>query len=269
MFLPLTDIHMADTHRYIGRNHSAVRISLLTDDLYLVHGAKNVAEVLRASSLSVTKSMGLILTYCFGLSEEAAMAYFEDTSGAQKKPILGSNTKRHNRIYHRTQEIHLEGLLGNGLPPMMDRLENEMRAFASSLPVFGDWVEYPDLLAFFETTIGAIVIKIIFGGALLKQDPDFVSRLWKFDDVIMSLARRLPMIFAPRAYYLRFKLLQAIKKWHAYARACSAASVKDHNQDSDPYWGCRMIRDRYTALLQAKNHDDDSVASTDLGFIWA
>ena len=255
-------------YRRVGRNDPILRIPLLTDDLYLVHGAKNIAEAFRATSLSVTWSMGFVLAHCFGMSRQAAGIYYKDTSGPRKKPNPGSKTKPPNRIYYKVHETLLEGLLRQGLAPMTDRLEVEMRASISSLQISDDWANFPDLMKFYQLFLGTAVIKTMFGSTLLSQNPDFIQDLWDFDGVVMSLAKRLPIICAPRTYWLRRKLLQYIKRWHTYARTHSAGYERVGDQDGDPYWGCKMIRDRYVTLRDAENQDHDSIASTDLAFIW-
>ncbi|KAL8671174.1 MAG: hypothetical protein Q9168_004327 [Polycauliona sp. 1 TL-2023] len=129
-----------------GRNDPVIRISLLTDDLYLIRGAKNIAEAFRSKSLSVTWSMRFVLMHCFGMSKTAARVYHEDTSGPRVKPNLGSQTDPRDRIYFKTHETLLEGLLGIGLAPMTDRLEAEIREAVPSLDISDEWVEFPNLL---------------------------------------------------------------------------------------------------------------------------
>lgn len=83
----------------------------------------------------------------------------------------------------------------------------------------------------------------------------------------MTLAKRLLIIFAPRTYWLRRKLFFQVKRWHAYARARSAEHQNAEDQDNEPHWGCKRIRDCYKTLRAAQSQDDDSIASTNLGFI--
>ena len=43
----------------------------------------------------------------------------------------------------------------------------------------------------------------------------------------------------------------------------------DHVCEEDPLWGSAMMRERYKTLRSINGQDGDSVASTDLGLIWA
>ena len=91
---------------------------------------------------------------------------------------------------------------------MTDRLEVERRKSITSLQISDDWTNFPDLMEFYQIFLGTAVIKTVFGSTLLSENPDFVQDLWDFDRVVMSLAKRLPILFAPRAYWLRRKLPQ-------------------------------------------------------------
>ena len=241
----------------------------MKDDLYLVHGAKGIAELFRTPSLSVTLAYSIALKYCFGIAQKAVNVYLADSSGSQLRPIEGSDVKPQNRVYYRTHENLLRGLLGTGLAPVTDRFENLLTRSLRSLIITEEWTTFPDLREFFEDNLGAVVLESIFGPALLSQNPGFVRDLWSFDRVVMSLAKRLPVFCIPAAYRSQTKLLQSIKKWHAFARTHSNGVETSRDEDSDPLWGSKMIRDRFKMLLDVENQDYDSVASTDLGFIWA
>lgn len=255
--------------RRSSRDQSTVRIALLQNDIYLVQGARNVAEVFRTSSLSVTLAYGLVLKYCFGMAQKAVNSYIADTSGTQHKPIAGSNVEPQNRVTYLTHESLLKGLLGADLGPASDRFESALTESLCSFGISREWDDFPDLLEFFEDHVGTAIIKAIFGSALLSQNPDFVRDLWAYDKEVMSLAKRLPAFWIPEAYRLRNKLLRSVKEWHTTARAHSDELKGMQNEGADPVWGSEMIRNRYKMLLSVENQDFDSVASTDLGFIWA
>lgn len=238
-----------------------MRIALLNGDIYLVKGAKNVAEIFRAPALSVTLAYGIALRYCFGMASRAASVYISDTSGSHEKIIARSDVLPHNRVSYRTHENLLQGLLGVALTPASDRFENTLTESLYSLGIGNEWVEFPDLLEFFEDHIGTAIIEAVFGSALLAQNPGFIRDLWAYDKVVMSLAKRLPFFWIPEAYRLREKLLLSVKRWHAGLIGCE----NEGNDVQTP----KFIRDRVKMLLSIDNQDFDAVASTDLGFIWA
>lgn len=252
-----------------NRDQSTIRIALLKDDIYLVHGAKHVAEVFRTSSLSVNLAYGIALKYCFGMAQKAADMYFSDTSGTRHKPIAGSNVQSRNRVSYLTHESLLKCLLGTDLAPASDRFERALTEALHPLSVNKEWVDFPDLSEFFNDFVGTAIIKALFGSALLSQNPDFVHDLWAYDKVVMSLAKRLPALWMPEAIKLRNKLLLSVRRWHELVRARSDEVETIQDEDIELAWGSKMIRDRYKILLGVENQTPDSVASTDLAFIWA
>ena len=238
------------------------------DDVYLVHGAKNVAKIFRHPALTVNAAYSIALRYGFAMSKKAASMYTADTSGSRQEPLVGDRTKPRNRILYRTHENIFHGLLGSGLAPTCERFENHWTRALESLNVTQEWSTYPDLLEFFEDNLGTAIIEAVFGSFLLTQNQGFIRDLWAFDAVVMQLMRRVPAFWAPNAHRIRSKLLRSIKNWHQQART---SSDKDEasDMDSDKFWGCRMIKERFKMLLDVENQDYDSVASTDLAFIWA
>ncbi|KAL9594944.1 MAG: hypothetical protein Q9219_006750 [cf. Caloplaca sp. 3 TL-2023] len=267
---------------HISRSKPTVtRIRLLNSDLYTIHGAQNIAAALRSPSLSVSPAYGFALQHCFGMAGRAAQAYFRDTSGSRAKPIKGSAVLQpHDRVMHLTHENLSRGLLApDGLAEVSSRFERYLTQALEALNVGEeDWVEEGDLLEFFEKIVGTALLQAIFGAELLRLNSSFVRDLWAFDRMVMGLAKRLPFVWIPRAYWLRRKLLQGVKKWHAVAEASSIIAALDEGDEryteeaegeASDVWGTRMVRERYDMLLDVADQDRNSVAATDLGFIWA
>lgn len=259
----------SDVNRRSKSEQVVVRIALLKDDIYLVQGSTNIAEILRKPSLTVTLAYGIALKYCFGMAQKAVDVYIADTSGSQQKPIAGSNVPSQNRVSYLTHENLLKGLLGTGLAPATDRFESALTESLNLETIGQNWEYYPDFLEFHEDHVGAAVIRALFGPTLLSQNLDFVRDLWAYDKVVMSLAKRLPAFWIPNAYRLRDKLLSSIRKWHDFAKENFVNMNGSQHLDDDPLWGSEMIKHRHKMLLGIGNQDSDSVASTDLGFIWA
>ena len=201
------------------------------------------------------------------MTRKAAAVYSADTSGSQAKPIEGSDGSSGSRPYHGTHKNLLQGLLGAGLAPTFERFQDALAESFEGAVVSEEWVEYPDLLHFFEDHVGAAVIRSIFGGCLLDRNPGFVRNLWTFDGYILSLAKCLPWLCIPKAYKVRAKLLKAIEEWHTFAEAQST-SHEDGDCDAHAYWGSTMVKERYKMLREVKNQDRKSIAATDLGLMW-
>ncbi|KAL8847243.1 MAG: hypothetical protein Q9221_007699 [Calogaya cf. arnoldii] len=259
----------ADVDSRFCSGRAIVRVSFFRRDIYLISGAKNVAEFFRQTSLSTAPAYGIALQHCFGMAKKPASVYFADTSGSRSKPIQGSNVQPKNRVMYRTHESLSQGLLGTGLAPASDRCKQRLAKTLESLCVSDEWVTYPDFLSFMEDKLGTAIVEAVFGSVLLSQNPDFIRDLWVFDDAAMGLAKRLPALCMPNAYRARRRLLHSIKEWHAYATKSSPREDTAPDGDIDSLWGSRMMRERNSMLLDVEVQDRDSVASTDLGLIWA
>jgi hypothetical protein len=76
-----------------------------------------------------------------------------------------------------------------------------------------------------------------------------------------NIIMRLPAFRIPDAYRLGDRLIDSILRWHRLN-----ALQKWENwagEDADPFWGSEVM------LLGIEGQDLNSVASTDLWFIWA
>lgn len=205
------------------------------------------------------------------MDQEAVNAYISDNSGSRARPIPGTNLRENQRVSYHTHENLVEGLLGAGLGPATQRIEDELFSSLDSVSRSRDWIYGEDLTEFIEDHLGSAMLKALFGPLLLADSPSFNRDLWNYDKRIMSLAKRLPVFCIPEAYRLRNKLLDSIMQWHRLATQLSAVLGKsDHeNGDADLFWGSAMMRKRHEMLLRIKDQDLKSVASTDLAFIWA
>lgn len=245
------------------------------DDIYVVQGPGNVAELFQNPYLTVTRAYSLVLQQCFGMRRNAVNAYSADTSGSRAKPIPGSSPQPSDRISFMTHENLVAGLLQEGLGPVAERfqrflnetLEDEARRHEALHGKF-TWRDAPDFDKFFQQRVGSSLVKALFGESLLQQDPDFMERLWDYDKNVIRLAQRIPSFWIPETYHIRDRLLHTVREWHSQARNC-AKFVRKQFEWEDPSWGTKMMKDRHTMLMNATGQDKDSVASTDLALIWA
>ncbi|RAL08033.1 cytochrome P450 [Aspergillus homomorphus CBS 101889] len=250
-----------------------VRVDLLNDEVYLVQGQKNILSVFSNPGLTVTRAYGIVLKYCFGMDQQAVDVYVSDTSGSRHRPISSSTTPHNSRVSYHTHENLTQGLLGSGLDSTTQRFEAALyAALDKAVPSISDWKFEPDLTQFFEEHLGTALLQALCGPLLVEESPNLVRKLWQYDKLIMALAKRLPSWLIPGSYQLRDELLAMIMRWHKLATELSTAHPERKPSDqsqADPYWGSAMMRERNKMLLTIDGQDRRSVASTDLGFIWA
>ncbi|KAE8396125.1 cytochrome P450 [Aspergillus alliaceus] len=250
-----------------------LRVNLINDEVYLVQGAKNIASIFTSPKLTVTRAYAIALKSCFGMEQKAVDVYLTDTSGSSYRPIPGSQIPLNQRVCYRTHENLVQGLLGPGLGPTTERIEAAL--FASldrAVPKSSEWVCGTDLSEFFEDHLGSAILQSLYGSLLISKNADFNRNLWRYDKQIMTMAKRLPSWLTPEAYSLRDELLLSIMRWHQEATFLSETmtiSEQASEGGADPYWGSAMMRERHKMLLSIEGQDLKSVASTDLGLIWA
>ena len=203
------------------------------------------------------------------MPEKAVKIYQADISGPYRQPHPDSNVEPHNRVDFQTHELLNRAFSGPGLAPTFSRFRRILLTSLETSSVEVDWLDSPDLLAFIREHLGRAVLESLFGPTILSTNPTFMENLWMFDEEIPGLAKRLPKFLVPRAYKARTRLLCQIKAWYKFARENFEESKLDADGDGDPFWGSNLMRDRQKTLLSCDNQDDDAIAATDLGLIWA
>ena len=203
------------------------------------------------------------------MRKEALSVYEKDDSGPFNKPFLGSKVEPRNRIDWITHREILKGLTGAGLEPLTKRTTKAIVGRMNNTPVKQDWVEYPDLMKFFQQLVGTSIMENLASPALFELNPNFSDDFWKFDKFLPKFAKGIPDYLVPGSSQVRKSLLDGLKRYYLHAREHYDTSGFDADGDFDPYWGSGLMKARQSTLLAVDNQDDDSVASADLGLIWA
>ncbi|KAF2759739.1 cytochrome P450 [Pseudovirgaria hyperparasitica] len=240
--------------------------------LFFFHGAKNITAIFKEPAfMNAVFIHTTLLKQLFGMSSQSVQMYIADNSGPYAKAEANSNVKPQNRIEYLTHENLVKGLTGPGLDPAFDRFTKLFDKQLAHLSVTTEWLEYHDVFQFIQDTVGPALLESIFGPTLLSANPNMIRDLSDFDSSArtLTLLKGLPSIPIFSAYRARDKILENVKRWHRQARRMFSERCIDPDGNGDPYWGCEMIRERQKILLGVENLDHDSVASADLGLMFA
>lgn len=202
------------------------------------------------------------------MPKEAALLYELDDSGDLHTPHSESNVAPKNRVDFRVHQTLTRFLGKPVLGPFSDRFNENITKRLCNLPMGHQWEKWSDFMYFFHRELMSSSTDALCGTSLLRRNPDFVRDFWELDQNMGIIIKRIPRIFAPKVYAIRDKLLNAIKDWHAYARANFDPSQIGPDGD-DPYWGSKFFRDRQEMFLEMDGFNFDAIASSDFGFIWA
>ena len=106
------------------------------------------------------------------------------------------------------------------------------------------------------------------GPIFLAIIPGLVDDFWTFITHIPTYTRILPKWFNPEAYRVRDKVIAAVKNWLRFAFEKSGLSKPD-DPIWDPYWGAKIMKERFTYAHKMSGMTTDARASEDLAIIFA
>lgn len=245
------------------------RIEIFDRAMFVATGAKNIKVLWKKSGIVAGPAIQTFcLKFLFAMPEEALKRYTSDNSGISTKPSLESNVAPHNRVVQLTHLSMVKFLSGDGLTRFYRRWQAGFRLRLDQFGIEDEWMEFPDLMAFWEETFGVAVIEAYTGPILRCINPDLVQDLRAYDSFIPNLSRGFPRWVNPKAYAVRDKLFTSILQWHAVARAQFKESTVDEEGDTDPYWGSFFIRDRQQIFNAVDGFDHRAHAASDMGLIW-
>ena len=215
--------------------------------------------------------MTLAMPTVFDTPEHDVPVYSEDDLGHLPKPHPGSQVRPKNRIsflHAKAAHQHLAGVAGI---KMGERYTETLTRNLSAETIVGiDWVELPDLWLFVRNLIFPCSTEALYGLSILSLNPTLTEDFWAFHRGIPALLQRLPRWMSPRAYRDRDKMLDAIKRWHTFAKEHSDFSKPGHNDpDWDPNYRSKIVKAMQACLHEMEVMDGDGRASEDLGLLFA
>lgn len=209
------------------------------------------------------------LKYLFGMPDVALKMYIADDSGFQYKPAPESQVRFEDRVDYHTHVSLLAFTSGKHFSGFYRRWYKSFSARLRNLHVTDDWIEYPDLLSFFERDFALAVVEATCGPILEQQNTNLAEDLARYARYSPSLSKGLPRFLAPKAYAIRDKLFTNVKNWHNFAREHFHPSSVENDGDADPFWGSEFMRSRQKMFEGFSGFDENAAAASDLGFIWA
>ncbi|KAG4437712.1 hypothetical protein IFR05_006795 [Cadophora sp. M221] len=252
------------------RHQQTFCLKVMGTDIYFVNGRKNLSQIWKYRGASITSPgvPAFFIDRVFGMAKYAVKAYELDDSGTNALPDLRSNVAPHNRLDHLTHVGFAKLLSGDGLAGLYGRWAEDFATRLQNLNIGEDWVEDADIMEYWAHPLVSALNKALAGPLLEVIDQDFTRDFLKFLPYVPPLMKGFPRWWIPEGYRLRTRLTKTVQQWQRIARACFKESDIDGDGDSDPWWGCKAVRERQAFLGRVDNWDHDAVASSDFGLIW-
>ena len=247
-----------------------VRLTFVRGQLFLVQGANNIVSVWKSSQASTATAVhNFYLKQIFGMPNKALKLYTADNSGCYNEPNALSNVEPENRVDHITHRALNRFLAGPGLGPFFNRFTENVIRGLQDIGAGGQWVDMEDLWGLFKTKVTPAAIQAMCGSTIFAINPGIAEDLWAYDSAIPDLVKGLPRWWVPGSYAKRDRMLQSISKWHASAREHFDDTQIGSDGDWDPHFGSEFIRSRQKTFPKMDGMDEDAIAASDLGAIWA
>lgn len=210
-----------------------------------------------------------VLDYLLGVSKKIISFYIADDSGMAAKPHVGSKVKQEDRVFYFQIRTAHKYLSGQHLHSLNDRFLATLDRDLETKEIGQDWVEYPDLYKFLQSTVTRASIETVYGRALLDLNPTFIDDFWEFEANAPRFLRGMPRWLMPNAYRARDKLVNAFMKTHTFAHSRSDYSkTGPRDPEWEPMLGSKLIRTRHEHLLKMGPIDDKALACEDLGLMF-
>ncbi|KAK7712443.1 hypothetical protein SLS64_004827 [Diaporthe eres] len=260
--------------RFGGKTPVTVRLG--PAKAYLLTQTETYGPLLRATRSCTNKAFAVrIMKQMFGMPKSAIHIYQNDKSGIGVIPLPGSTVPPHLRVWQHQHKTATRFLQGDALKAHGTRFIEYLSAELSNCNLPGPvnaeaWVQIDDFYKWWTHRLFTAAITALCGPHLVRLNPTFVEDFWEYIDHTPTISKFYPRFLAPRAYRSRQRVLDAIKRWHVYARDHSDYRLNGpEDPDWDEYWGSKWLKVRQEWGQDSGEMDDDALASDDLAVITA
>ncbi|KJZ70912.1 hypothetical protein HIM_09705 [Hirsutella minnesotensis 3608] len=231
---------------------------------------EHVKAVFRNSKRITNKSTTLFALHSLlDLPKGAVEFYRADDSGMSQTPRKESKTLPEHRINFLIANNLKQNLTSRLLEGLGQRYADNVQASLDTLAIGDEWTSLPDLFAFIQKVTTVSAIEALCGTHLLPLCPGFIDDLLFFQTNVPNFLRRRPSWLMSSAHRARRRLLDGVKRWHAYAlEHCDCETVTLDDPEWEPYFGSRFLRIRQQYTLKLDKMTADARASEDLGLIF-
>ncbi|KAK8039690.1 cytochrome P450 [Apiospora rasikravindrae] len=248
---------MLNNHKFMTRaqaalqrgRHSILRFSLGPKTVYLVAGQQNVRAVFGRDLVHDVTNQDQMTRYAlptlYKMNPAEVRRWEADRSGVMKTPIPGTeDVPARQRLWYNYEHIYAEYL---GKPqymkPLIKRYDDNLQRVLSSYPL-DEWSSV-SVQKLCRDEVTRTLVNTLFGPRLMELNPDFVDRLWAFDEQVFQLVMGLPKWLNSKPAKAHDAYVDPIERWLEYASSGFDWDAADAEADWEPRFGGRAVRELY------------------------
>ena len=252
-------------------NSQPVAMQIGPDRIFMPADPHQNEVLLRSTKdLSNKPNVMLVVKTLFGIPQNALKWYAADDSGTAVKPLPESTTKPEDRIFFHQHHSSHKYLTGRALNLMTERFVASFSSQVENAAFGQEWTDMPGFWAFFRVLMFRASIEALYGPHLLRISPGLPEDFWEWDHYATTLLKGLPRWMIPKAFGARQRALDAIRKWHAFAKEHEDfTNVSAAAPEWEPYWGAKIFKARQLYMSKMHFMDAEATAAEDLGFMFA
>jgi hypothetical protein len=159
---------------------------------------------------------------------------------------------------------------GSALAALDDKLFNTLKRNATQAypeATVDEWIQIPDLYAFFEDQATRAIAETLLGSAIVDSYPALAKDMWTFIESTDTLLLGLPRFMASEAYSARDRLLAHFTSWGQEADLLRNQSKV--NPSWDPVAGSTLMQEREVLYGSLPGHGLAGRAAQTLGLLYA
>jgi hypothetical protein len=234
--------------------------------VYLVTGAKNAQSVLRNSgNLTSNELFFMALSQLDAVEKQDVGKFKADKSGRSHIPL--NKVSPEGRIWEPNHRIFVDNLTTS--QPVGVMTDKFLELFTETLSQFPRGQSKSlRLYTFLQKEMARCAITALSGEEILKQNPNFINAMWKFDFGVYPLAFGVPRFMYPKAYAARDAFNEMGQKFLQAAWGKFDWNGPEADADWEPIFGTRFHR-THSKFLKDRGFTLQSRSGMHIGTIWA
>ncbi|KAH9893770.1 putative cytochrome P450 [Xylariomycetidae sp. FL2044] len=231
------------------RNETLLRMNLGSKRIYLVTGLQGIRTVFSRDFVHSITNQEQMTRFAFPtlyrMNAAEVKRWEQDKSGVAKVPIPGTeDIPARQRLWFNYEHIYAEYL---GKPQYMRPLASRFfQDFGRTLERYpsNDWTSI-SIRDFCRREVAEAAVGVLFGPDLIRETPDFIDRLWNFDQNIPMLILGPPRWINSKPYRAHDHYVTAVERWIEGASLDFDWEGPGAEADWEPRFGGRAVRELY------------------------